>query len=128
MEEPADHTDPTLERTGKFFGGLIADIKRKAPWYLSDYKDGIHIQCLASFFFMYFACLTPIITFGGLLGAATEENMVTSYLLFLICSPHTSISGCYGELGLWLHLRCLLPFVFRSTSDHHWVHGTCARF
>ncbi|ELT99388.1 hypothetical protein CAPTEDRAFT_129092, partial [Capitella teleta] len=75
MEEPEDHTDPTLERTGRFFGGLVADIKRKAPWYWSDYKDGIHIQCLASFFFMYFACLTPIITFGGLLGTATEENM-----------------------------------------------------
>ena len=25
-------------RTGRLFGGLINDIKRKAPWYLSDYK------------------------------------------------------------------------------------------
>ena len=27
---------------------------------------------------MYFACLTPIITFGGLLGAATDNNIVCS--------------------------------------------------
>ena len=61
----------------RLFGGLRADIRRKAPWYLSDLKDALHVQCVASFFFMYFACLTPIITFGGLLGAATENNIVS---------------------------------------------------
>ena len=60
----------------RLFGGLIADIRRKVPFYPSDFKDALHIQCLASFFFMYFACLAPIITFGGLLGAATKNNMV----------------------------------------------------
>lgn len=60
----------------RLFGGLIEDIKRKAPFYLSDFKDALHIQCLASFVFLYFACLTPIITFGGLLGDATDQNMV----------------------------------------------------
>ena len=60
----------------RIFGGLRADIKRKAKFYLSDFKDALHIQCLASFVFLYFACLTPIITFGGLLGDATDNNMV----------------------------------------------------
>ena len=60
----------------RIFGGLRNDIKRKAKWYISDYKDVLHVQCIASVFFMYFACLTPIITFGGLLGAATDNNMV----------------------------------------------------
>lgn len=64
----------------RIFGGLIADIKRKVPWYLSDFRDGIHVQCFASFFFVYFACLTPIITFGGLLGAALDNNMVSTCL------------------------------------------------
>lgn len=59
------------------FGGLIADVKRKAPWYLSDFTDALHIQCIAAFFFMYFASLTPIITFGGLLGAATGNYIVS---------------------------------------------------
>ena len=50
---------------------------RKAPWYFSDFKDALHLQCLASFFFMYFACLTPIVTFGGLLDTATDHNIVS---------------------------------------------------
>jgi hypothetical protein len=63
----------------RFFGGLIDDIKRKAPFYKSDFKDAMHIQAVASFFFLYFACFTPIITFGGLLGDATGGNMVSVF-------------------------------------------------
>ena len=66
-----------LTRTGKLFGGLINDIKRKRPWYFSDFKDALSLQCVASYFFIYFACLTPIITFGGLLGDATGNNMAS---------------------------------------------------
>ncbi len=69
--------DPTLQFTGRFGGGLMDDIKRKAPWYLSDFTDALNFQCLSSVMFMYFACLSPIITFGGLLGAATDQNMVS---------------------------------------------------
>ena len=68
--------DPGLQFTGRFCGGLIDDIKRKAPWFISDFTDGLNFQCLSSILFMYFACLSPIITFGGLLGAATDQNMV----------------------------------------------------
>lgn len=76
-----------LTRTGRFFGGFINDIKRKKPWYLSDFKDGISVQSIASFFFIYFACLTPIITFGGLLGEATENRIAAmeSLVAGLIC-------------------------------------------
>lgn len=66
-----------LYRTGRLFGGLINDVKRKVPWYWSDYKDAMSIQCLAAFTFLYFACLTPLITFGGLLGDATENRLGT---------------------------------------------------
>ncbi|XP_011640845.1 sodium bicarbonate cotransporter 3 isoform X13 [Pogonomyrmex barbatus] len=64
-----------LSRSGRLFGGLINDIKRKAPFYLSDFKDALALQCVASFIFLYFACLSPIITFGGLLSEATGKNM-----------------------------------------------------
>jgi hypothetical protein len=64
----------------RLFGGLIQDIKNKAPWYLSDFTDALHIQCVATLFFMFFACLSPIITFGGLLGAATDNYIVRLYL------------------------------------------------
>jgi hypothetical protein len=62
------------------FKGLIDDIKRKAPHYLSDYKDAIHIQCLASFVYVFLGTLTPNVTFGGLLGQATDQYMVRCFL------------------------------------------------
>ncbi|CAH1961217.1 unnamed protein product [Acanthoscelides obtectus] len=64
-----------LARTGVLFGGLVNDVKRKAPWYWSDFKDAFAMQCIASWIFLYFACLSPIITFGGLLAEATGRNM-----------------------------------------------------
>lgn len=62
----------------RFFGGFFMDIKRKAPHYLSDYTDAVSLQCLASFLFLYCACMSPVITFGGLLGEATEGRVVRS--------------------------------------------------
>lgn len=64
----------------RIFGGLILDIKRKAPHYLSDYTDAISLQCLASFLFLYCACMSPVITFGGLLGEATEGRVVSGHI------------------------------------------------
>lgn len=61
---------------------------------MSDYKDGLHVQCVAAFFFMYFACLTPIVTFGGLLGAATD-NYIVSLTVFL--SHSISHAGGHKE-------------------------------
>ena len=69
-------TDPGLQFTGKFCGGLIDDIKRKLPFFISDFTDAFNFQCFSSILYMYFACLSPIITFGGLLGTATDQNMV----------------------------------------------------
>ncbi|XP_043500627.1 electrogenic sodium bicarbonate cotransporter 1 isoform X3 [Polistes fuscatus] len=74
-DEQKQREESGLSRTGRLFGGLINDIKRKAPFYISDFKDALALQCVASFIFLYFACLSPIITFGGLLSEATGKNM-----------------------------------------------------
>ncbi|XP_055597378.1 electrogenic sodium bicarbonate cotransporter 1 isoform X4 [Uranotaenia lowii] len=74
-EEQRQREESGLSRTGRLFGGLINDLKRKKPFYLSDFKDGLSMQCVASWIFLYFACLSPIITFGGLLGSATGNNI-----------------------------------------------------
>lgn len=86
-EESKMREQAGLVRSGRFFGGFINDIKRKAPWYLSDFKDGLSMQSVATFFFLYFACLTPIITFGGLLGEATHNRIAAmeSLVAGLIC-------------------------------------------
>ncbi|CAM9279561.1 sodium-driven chloride bicarbonate exchanger-like isoform X2 [Lampetra fluviatilis] len=73
---------PELQRTGRLFGGLVADIKRKLPWYWSDYRDALSLQCVASFLFLYCACMSPVITFGGLLGEATENRISAIESLF----------------------------------------------
>ncbi len=57
-----------LERTRRPFGGLFNDIRRRYPYYLSDFKDAINGQCLAAVVFIFFAALSPAITFGGLIG------------------------------------------------------------
>ncbi|XP_050076746.1 sodium bicarbonate cotransporter 3 isoform X2 [Anopheles maculipalpis] len=75
LEEQRQREESGLSRTGRLFGGLVNDLKRKAPFYLSDFKDGLSMQCVASWIFLYFACLSPIITFGGLLGTATGNNI-----------------------------------------------------
>ncbi|NXP79662.1 S4A8 protein, partial [Ramphastos sulfuratus] len=69
------HSGPELERTGRLFGGFVRDVKRKAPWFWSDFRDGASLQCLASFLFLYCACMSPVITFGGLLGEATHGHI-----------------------------------------------------
>ncbi|XP_040186468.1 band 3 anion transport protein isoform X2 [Rana temporaria] len=71
-EEPQE--DP-LQRTGKPFGGLIRDIKRRYPQYLSDIRDALSPQCLAAVIFIYFAALSPAITFGGLMAQKTDRWM-----------------------------------------------------
>ncbi|XP_036972446.1 electrogenic sodium bicarbonate cotransporter 1-like isoform X1 [Acanthopagrus latus] len=62
-----------LQRTRKFCGGLILDVKRKLPFFASDFYDALHIQSLSTILFIYLGTVTNAITFGGLLGDATEN-------------------------------------------------------
>ncbi|XP_009293411.1 electrogenic sodium bicarbonate cotransporter 1 isoform X2 [Danio rerio] len=62
-----------LKMTGKFCGGLVLDIKRKLPFFASDFYDALNIQSLSAILFIYLGTVTNAITFGGLLGDATEN-------------------------------------------------------
>uniref|UniRef100_A0A8B9JKI7 Anion exchange protein n=1 Tax=Astyanax mexicanus TaxID=7994 RepID=A0A8B9JKI7_ASTMX len=66
----------------QIFGGLVMDIRRKAPFYWSDVRDALSLQCLASILFLYCACMSPVITFGGLLGDITKNNISAIESLF----------------------------------------------
>uniref|UniRef100_A0A8C5AJ82 Anion exchange protein n=1 Tax=Gadus morhua TaxID=8049 RepID=A0A8C5AJ82_GADMO len=81
-KEEEEHSGPELQRTGRIFGGLVWDIKRKLPFYWSDLRDALSLQCLASVLFLYCACMSPVITFGGLLGEATKGNISAIESLF----------------------------------------------
>ncbi|XP_061119816.1 electrogenic sodium bicarbonate cotransporter 4 [Conger conger] len=82
-EMPAPHElGEELAFTGRFCGGLILDIKRKLPWFASDFYDGFHIQSISAVLFIYLGCITNAITFGGLLGDATDnyQGVMESFL------------------------------------------------
>ncbi|XP_072515699.1 electrogenic sodium bicarbonate cotransporter 4 isoform X2 [Salminus brasiliensis] len=80
---PAPHElGEELAFTGRFCGGLWLDIKRKIPWLLSDFYEGFHIQSISAVLFIYLGCITNAITFGGLLGDATDnyQGVMESFL------------------------------------------------
>ena len=81
QEEEDQEVDP-MKRSGIPFGGLIHDIRRRYPRYASDIKDALDSQCIAAIIFIYFAALSPTITFGGLLG----KRALPAH----ICFPSTS--------------------------------------
>uniref|UniRef100_A0A3Q2XST1 Anion exchange protein n=1 Tax=Hippocampus comes TaxID=109280 RepID=A0A3Q2XST1_HIPCM len=71
-----------LQCTRKFCGGLVLDVKRKLPFFASDFYDALHIQSLSTILFIYLGTVTNAITFGGLLGDATEsmQGVLESFL------------------------------------------------
>ncbi|XP_041087415.1 band 3 anion transport protein-like isoform X2 [Polyodon spathula] len=80
-QQEARNVDDPLRRTGRPFGGLVKDIKRRYPHYVSDITDALNPQVLAAVIFIYFAALSPAVTFGGLLGEKTKNWMGVSELL-----------------------------------------------
>ena len=87
-----------LVRTNRLFGGLINDISRKLPFYKSGFVDCLHPQCFSSFMFLYFACLAPIVAFGGLLGEATENRIAT--IESLVAGTFPSIVAAVVKLNV----------------------------
>lgn len=77
-----------LVYTGHWAGGLLADIRRRRPCYAADFRDGIHPKSLTSTLFLYFACVAPTVTFGGLLSAATMGEIGVAEMLLA-----TAVSG-----------------------------------
>lgn len=60
-----------------FMSGIIDDIKRRAPHYLSDYsyQNVANLKVLASILFMFFTSLGPAITFSNLLQVETKDDI-----------------------------------------------------
>ncbi|KAM4756404.1 electrogenic sodium bicarbonate cotransporter 4 isoform 2-T2 [Cyanocitta cristata] len=93
-----------LAWTGRFCGGLYLDIKRKLPWFPSDFYEGFHIQSISAILFIYLGCITNAITFGGLLGDATDNYQV-----------QPRVSPAWGQQGWdgvgWDGMGWFLPYL-----------------
>ena len=72
---PSAARDDSLAYSGRLFGGVIQDIRRRLPHYVSDFRDGIHSKSLASTLFLFFACLAPAVTFGGIMAELTDNHI-----------------------------------------------------
>ncbi len=64
-----------LEWTGKPFGGILEDIRRRAPHYVDDFKAGLSSKVAGTTFFMFFAALANAIAFGALTGSMTGNQI-----------------------------------------------------
>lgn len=88
----SDHNKELLF-TGRLFGGIIADIKRKSRFYASDFKDGLHSSVAGTTLFLYFATLANAIAFGALTGYFTGFQIGISEMLVI-----TAVGGVFFAL------------------------------
>ena len=94
-----------LEKTHRWWGGLINDIKRRYPMYKSDIMDGLNTETLAATLFMYFAALSTAITFGGLASDKTF-NLIGISETLVSCSV----------VGMFFHALSGQPLVIIGTT------------
>jgi len=57
------------------FSGLRGDIALRLPTYLDDWRAGLQAKTVGATLFLYFACLAPVVAFGGALQLATQGNL-----------------------------------------------------
>nr|XP_022313416.1 sodium bicarbonate transporter-like protein 11 isoform X2 [Crassostrea virginica] len=82
--------------------GLIRDLKRRLPHYLSDFRDGfvgnktLH-KVTSTTFFLYFACVLPNIAFGMLNDNNTNGAIDVQKVLFSQCVGGLLFAFCGGQ-------------------------------
>ncbi|EKX37691.1 hypothetical protein GUITHDRAFT_41323, partial [Guillardia theta CCMP2712] len=79
------------------FAGILHDLRSRAPFYLSDWVDGLkeNITILAPSTYIFFASIIPALTFGEQLDDYTEGalNGVHVILATAVCGAIQSILG-----------------------------------
>ncbi|XP_076345016.1 band 3 anion transport protein-like isoform X2 [Tachypleus tridentatus] len=123
-ENPQPTYNP-FEHHGKLFQGLFNDMNYRYPYFVSDFLDGLNVQCLATIFFIYFAALSGAITFGGLMDYKTKnvigvsETLIvtagTGFLFSLVAGQPLIIIGTTGPLLLFDEI--LFKFCLRNDME-----------
>lgn len=70
-----------LQAEAKPLSGIVGDLRRRLPHLVDDFRSGLQGKCVASIIFLFFACLAPAITFGGIMGIATGGQIGASEML-----------------------------------------------
>ncbi len=74
-----------LEFTGRFAGGIIDDLRRRLPHYVSDFTDGLTMKTVSSTLFLFFACIAPTVTFGGIMAEVTGNSIGPVEMMIAAC-------------------------------------------
>ena len=90
--------------------GLWGDIKRRLPWYPSDFLDGVRdlksvSKLVSTTVFLFFACLLPSIAFGSLNDRTTGGKITVQ---------ETILAQAFG--GLFFALFSGQPLVILLTT------------
>ena len=62
-----DRDDDPFEPTGRPFGSLFNEVRKRYSHYSSDIRDGLNLHCLIASIFIFTVCITPALSFGGIL-------------------------------------------------------------
>lgn len=84
-----------LRYTGRLFGGVLADVRRRLPHYASDFTDGLHAKSVSSTLFLFFACLAPAVTFGGIMASETN-NQIGAMEMILATAVCGTLFAAFG--------------------------------
>ncbi|KAI6173614.1 Anion exchange protein [Aphelenchoides besseyi] len=96
--EAGNQSSLVIRRSGRIFGGLVDDVKRKTQWYLSDFTDffsGRISQSLGAVIVLFFSALIVALTFGAVYERATHQQMaaIESMVSASICGITFALFG-----------------------------------
>ncbi len=115
-----------LRSTGKLFDGISRDLKRRLPHYFNDFVDGFDRKCLASILFLFFACLAPAVTFGGIMGLGTGGQIGAVEMLVATAACGIAYSLLAGQpliiLGGIGPMLIFTVILYRLCGDLHLEH------
>jgi hypothetical protein len=93
-----------------FGRGIKDDFNRRAPFYISDWTDGLSLKVLSSTFFIFFTSMAPAITFSLLLSRETDEQVgaievlmataITGVLFSVFAGQPLVIVGVTGPVSI----------------------------
>ncbi|KAL1529921.1 hypothetical protein AB1Y20_000849 [Prymnesium parvum] len=67
--------NPRKAKSDRPFSGLVADFRLRQPTYWADWRAGVCVKTVGATLFLYFACLAPVVAFGGALQVATQGQL-----------------------------------------------------
>ena len=86
--------------------GIVDDIRRKIPHYISDFTECLNLQCVATTMYIYLVSLCSLVAFGGMLGQKTNNLMVIKH--FCVKNGVSIIFNEYTQNLLKATMECIL--------------------